>query len=535
VKRSRLSPFAAGLIAIVVIVIGSYLGFTKKIPFRSHFEIKAAFTSSNNLKPNSPVRIAGVEVGKVAKVEPTSKGADSAIVTMRINDMGRPIHADATAKIRPRIFLEGNFFVDLHAGSAGAPDLKDGDTIPATQTSTPVQLDEVLKALNSPTRKNLQLTLGELGKAFDKGLAKSFDKSLPDQAPAFKFSSIVAEALLGRRPHDLSGVVRDFATTAAALDRSPPRLKSLLTNFNIFAHSLAVEDGALQAAVGELPRTLAAAGPALDSLNAAFPPTRRFAVDALPGVRSSLPAVAALRPLVAQLNGLVGERELRGLSRDLRGATPGLVKLSTRSVGLFKQLRPLASCLNNVVLPWSKDTVPDAAFPETGPVYQSTVKWLPGLAGESRSFDANGQWFKVLGSGGLETVELGRGLFGIPLFPVEGVNPPPTARPPISPDTPCETQEKPNLETVPQGPPTATKIDTSSAAFKQRYEASKLTAIASLRSDIAATGSKLTVSTEDATKGLIDQLAARAGNLPQLRALREGKILNKRNIKKAGG
>ncbi len=27
--KSRLSPFAAGLIAIVVIVIGSYLGFTK--------------------------------------------------------------------------------------------------------------------------------------------------------------------------------------------------------------------------------------------------------------------------------------------------------------------------------------------------------------------------------------------------------------------------------------------------------------------------------------------------------------------------
>jgi phospholipid/cholesterol/gamma-HCH transport system substrate-binding protein len=530
-----MTAFRAGLIAIVVIVMGSYLGFTKKIPFRSHFEIQAAFRSSNNLKTNSPVRIAGVEVGKVAKVEPTAPGASSAVVTMRINDVGRPIHADATAKIRPRIFLEGNFFVDLDAGSAGQPVLEDGDKIPATQTSTPVQLDQVLKALNFSTRENLQLTLGELGKAMDAGLAKEFDKSLPDQAPAFKFSAIVAEALLGRRPHDLSGVVRDFATSAAALDRSPPRLKSLLENFNIFAHSLAIENDNLAAAVGELPRTLAAASPALDSLNASFPAVRRLAVDALPGVRSSGPAVAALRPLVAQLDGLVGADELRGLSRDLRAATPGLVRLSTRSVPLWQQLRPLASCINNVILPWSKQTVPDAAFPETGPVFQSAVKWLPGLAGESRSFDANGPWFKVLGSGGVETVELGNGLFGVPLFPVEGVNPPaPSARPPLRPDVACETQEVANLETIPGNAPAATKVDTTSPAFKERYEQSKLSAIAYLRDQLKRSGSDIKVSDQDATPAMIDALAKRAGNEAQLALARSGKLLNRMNLRKAG-
>ena len=32
---------------------------------------------------------------------------------MRIDDKGLPIHKDATIQIRPRIFLEGNFFVDV--------------------------------------------------------------------------------------------------------------------------------------------------------------------------------------------------------------------------------------------------------------------------------------------------------------------------------------------------------------------------------------------------------------------------------------
>jgi virulence factor Mce-like protein len=531
-----MAPFKAGAIALVIIVIGSYLGFTKKIPFQPSFQIRAAFQSSNNIKPNSPVRIAGVEVGRVTKVEPTSKGADSAIVTMKIKDDGRPIHTDATAKIRPRIFLEGNFFVDLTAGSATKPELGDGDMIPITQTATPVQFDEVLKALKAPTRQAAQQTLGELATAYKQGFATSFNRSLEDQAPAFRYSSIVLEALLGRRPHDLSGIVRDLGTTSAALDRSPPRLQSLITNFNRTASALAVQKQNLEATVRELPRTLSAAGPALDSLNAAFPSTRRLAVEALPGVRSSLPAVEALRPFVSQLHGLVGQDELRGLTADLRAATPGLVRLSTRSLPALEQLRLTASCANQVLLPWSQDTVPDKAFPETGPVYQSAVKWLPGLAGESRSFDANGQYFKVLGSGGVETLQLGNGVFGMPLFPVAGVNPPkPAARPPLEPDVPCETQEKPNLNSNPAGPPAATKVDTKSKAYQERYAKAKQTALVEMVEKFRESGQKVTPQLADATTSLVDALARRAGNTAQLKVLRDGLSLTRANIRKAGG
>ena len=529
-----MKPFTAGAIALVIVVIACYLGFTKSIPFRSHFQLRAAFSSSNNIKPNSPVRIAGVEVGKVTSVQPTAKGSDAAVVTMRINDNGRPIHADATAKIRPRIFLEGNFFVDLTAGSADKPVLEDGDTIPATQTATPVQLDQVLKALKAPTRAAAQQTISGLSDAYKAGFAKAFNKSLPDQGPAFKYTSIVLDALLGREPHDLSGVVRDLGTTAAALDRSPPRLKDFLENFDTFANSLAVQRDNLEATVAELPRTLAAAGPALDALNASFPAVRRLAVRALPGVRSSGPAIAALRPFVAQARGLVSKDELRGLVNDLAGATPGLVGVAKQSVPLLGQLRPLASCIDTVILPWSRDTVPDKAFPETGPVYQSAVKWLPGLAGESRSFDANGQWFKVLGSGGVETFQLGEGLFGTSLFPIEGVNPPkPAARPPLRADVPCETQQPPNLATVPGAPPKAMKINRSSPAVLAREAKARATAIAVLRDQLRQAGVETPVLDRDATAGDVQALARKAGNLAQLDVLRRGLPLTLQNIRKA--
>ena len=46
-------------------------------------------------------------------------------VTFTVADEGLPIHKDATITIRPRLFLEGNFFLDLQPGSPSAPDLSE--------------------------------------------------------------------------------------------------------------------------------------------------------------------------------------------------------------------------------------------------------------------------------------------------------------------------------------------------------------------------------------------------------------------------
>ena len=81
-------------------------------------------------------------------------------MTMRIQDKGRPLHADAQFKIRPRIFLEGNFFVDVSPGTAGK-EVADNHTFPVQQTDTPVQLDEVLTALQTDTREDLKTLLRE--------------------------------------------------------------------------------------------------------------------------------------------------------------------------------------------------------------------------------------------------------------------------------------------------------------------------------------------------------------------------------------
>jgi hypothetical protein len=168
-----------------------------------------------------------------------------------------------------------------------------------------------------------------------------------------------------------------------------------------------------------------------------------------------------------------------------------------------------------VLVPTGNDQIVDKAFPTHGPVYQDLAKFLPGLAGESRSFDANGQFFKVLGTGGAETLNLGNGIFGSTLDPVVGNNPPPVRnRPPLRPDVPCETQSPPDLRSIPKGPPTA--VATASAATSRREARAQDVAVELMRRQLKSQGKDTKVLDHAITLGEIRQLATRNGLTKQL-------------------
>ena len=195
------------------------------------------------------MRIAGVDVGKVKTVEAAGGRRDAAVVTMEINKHGLPIHKDATAKIRPRIFLEGNFFVDLKPGTPARAELDDGDTIKITSTATPVQLDEVLTALQSDTREDLgrprrarhalnsKPTPAEDADADPSARGRprqSFNDAYDDIPAAERSTAIVNEAFLGTEPgKDLVAADRRARRKATgALGRNEEQLKDLVTDFN---------------------------------------------------------------------------------------------------------------------------------------------------------------------------------------------------------------------------------------------------------------------------------------------------------------
>jgi virulence factor Mce-like protein len=492
-----MSPLRVGLITLAVSVVAVYFAFARGVPWGDHYEIKIQFADSVNVKERQPVRIAGVDVGKVVGVEHPDPPRRLVEVTARIDDAGRPIHQDAQVKIRPRMFLEGNWFLELSPGTDGSPELPDGGTIPAHRTAAPVQLGQVFAILQSDTRENIRTIFREYGSALEGEGADGFNRSIKYWESAYRDSAIVQDATLGLGARDLSDYIASAGRVARGLDRSPPALKSLITDFNTAAGAFARESTSLEAAIEELPRTLRAARPALRKLNTAFPPLRRLAADLRPSVREMGRTIDVSFPFIRQTRRLVSRAELRGLVADLRPTVPDLARLTRDTVPLYEALRESAGCENEVFDHFSNDKIEDPYFPATGKVYQEAPKPLPSLAAESRNMDANGQWFHVLVSAGDYTVNIGPDPNGQPqfaqaYFPVLGTLPPAPPgrrRPPLRPDVPCETQEPPDLraiagpgdQVVAQGLPDTPKART-------RYELAKYRAIRWLRGDLRRLG-----------------------------------------------
>jgi phospholipid/cholesterol/gamma-HCH transport system substrate-binding protein len=510
-RKRGLSPFKAGAIALVALVVFVYLGFTKFAnPFATPYTIHAVFSNANGLVPGSPVRIAGVDVGQVSGVgavpgcrtggslqtssETTEQQCTAADVTMTINNNGLPIHKDATFAIRPRIFLEGNFFVDVSPGTPEAPVAPSSWTFPIQQGIEPVQFDQVVTSLQAPTRANLQTLLQQFGTALKKG-GPSYNASIQYWLPAYEYSAVVSHDALGIQPHDLSDWLAEQGEVSGAVDTHPQNLENLITNFNTTAHSFAVENTALSQAVAELPQTLAAAIPALHALNAAFcsgpqvpdcapGPLPQLAKALIPGVQSTGPMIDASLPFITQLRYLVSPSELRGLTADLAATVPALTNLTRESIPLMADgVRPAASCAENVVIPWSQLTINDPHFNASNgfpprPVYVEAVDFLPGLAGESRDFDANGPYIRILGTGGTLTYSLQPGLLGQALAPLQGEEPQPPPgekAPPLEPNVPCETQQPITDLSAPQGAaPQPIATSTSSPAALARKDSAGL-------------------------------------------------------------
>jgi virulence factor Mce-like protein len=424
-------------LALVLVAVFVIAAFTTVNPFSNPYELRASFRDARSIGEGSPVRIAGVEVGRVVKLE--SNGAGAATVTMELNDDALPIHGDAELKIRPRILLEGNYFVDVNPGTPSAPALDDGSTVPVTQTATSVSLPEVLATLTSDVRDDLQTLLEEYGtKGLGRGGAEALNRAIGYFPSAYRATALTNEALLGIEPkRDLRRLLRGQSRTFAALASQPETLKQLVTDLDVVAGALAEQDRALAASVPALRDALRAGYPALADLDAALPNLRAFARDALPGVRSTAPTLDEAIPWITQARALVRPAELKGLAADLRRAVPGLVRLNDRLVPALSRLRALASCTNTVLVPFAESEIPSIEAGNSGQeVRRQILRSFVGLAGESRVHDANSPLFHVQGVTP-SSLALGNVEPAAPLDP----NTPPVHRP----DVPCETQQPPAL------------------------------------------------------------------------------------------
>jgi virulence factor Mce-like protein len=465
----RPSNAAIAIIFILVFTIGPYLAFTGHVPFTSYgYELNATFANSANVALNSPVRIAGVEVGKVIS---TSRDGDATKVTFTVEGSGRPIHDDAFAAIRPRIFLEGNFFVDLDPGSPSAPEMDSGATIPISRTSTAVQFDEVLTALQSPVRADLNHLLEGLGTAYTheptaaedatqlpevkgKTGAEALNGAFKYGGDAGRYSAQVTNAFLGTQQQDLSRLVAGAGRTFGAFAYREADLQGLIDNFNVFTGALAAQSANLSTTIRLLAPTLRTARASFVSLNRTLPPLRTYAIEFTPAVAELPGLIKASKPWLAQVRPLLSGKEGGGFARLLAESSPGLAGAAQagKEVAL-PQLNQLSLCTTKVLVPTANQTIEDR-FSTGGPNYREFLYNLANFAGVGQNFDGNGPYVRAQVGGGpllvgepnpkgnLSTDKIN---YAHTIAPPLGNQPQLGGEPPLKPDVRCYTNPVPDV------------------------------------------------------------------------------------------
>jgi phospholipid/cholesterol/gamma-HCH transport system substrate-binding protein len=468
-RRERVSPVTASLLGIALLAVVTYFAFTKAIPFQRQYTINAVVRNSNLLVPGSPVRIGGVDVGKVTSAG-RYRDTNLAVVHMQLSGGGE-IHQDATLKIRPRLFLEGNFYVDLAPGTPDSPPLNSGGTIPIAHTTEPVQIDQVLDALPVDIRSRLQQAIQGFGVALDapptageaatedpavRGLTggEALNETLSTSPQALRDSAIVSEALTGPSGRELSETISGLARAGDGLARADTQLTALIEEFDRTMQAVASNQQPLRQAVALLGPTAHNAGTAFGALDAALPATERFARDLAGGVPQIPATITAAYPWLAQAKPLLSPSELGGLLHALAPATGDLAQLTGATRRFLPRIDAFDRCITGVFLPTGNIVVGDGPLSTGVPNYREFWYAMAGQAAEAQGQDGNGNFLRIGAAGGPYTIETGQtnyyGASGTKfaqadLPPLRTRPAYPNRVPALSRRVPCDTQPVPNV------------------------------------------------------------------------------------------
>ena len=126
-----------GIFSVIsVIVTGGLVVIMGHIGLGDQTTYKAVFSNASQLLKGDDVRVAGVSVGEVKKVEVLDR--TRALVTFKVKS-DVPLTTASRAEIR-FLNLVGDRYLGLEQGKPGAPRLKKDDTLPITQTSPALDL-----------------------------------------------------------------------------------------------------------------------------------------------------------------------------------------------------------------------------------------------------------------------------------------------------------------------------------------------------------------------------------------------------------
>lgn len=259
--------------------------------------VTATFSDAAGLVPDAAVKIAGVKVGAVSKLE---VDFDKAVVTM-VLDRSAQVRDDVRAQIRARSLL-GEKYVALKPGSPDAKLLADGGAI--TNVAKAIDVDDLLRAIGPLLAEVKPEDVSKLVAAAGEVLEAAGDEAPALLGKANQLLDTLNEAaeVVPTLKADVPALVRDLRGTARRLEATIDSVDALLAKADGMATSLEPATTAAPEAVAELRALMAQLEPGMDDLRAA--------------IERSDEVVASLETVLGNVEGLDAEAVRRILREE---------------------------------------------------------------------------------------------------------------------------------------------------------------------------------------------------------------------------
>jgi phospholipid/cholesterol/gamma-HCH transport system substrate-binding protein len=204
------------------------------------YRINARFTNASQLVKGNEVQVAGVAIGTVGEIDLAPNGGRA-----RAPGHHEPrVHAAAPrdrGRSSARTSLSGiaNRYVDLRLPGGDARPIEDGGELPTVDTTSAVDLDQLLSALDGKSREDLQGVVQGFGKQID-GKSREAARGYMYLNPSLASSSRLFEEL-NRDTPELENFIQQNARLVTTLASKREDLTGLVTELSDFTGALGRE------------------------------------------------------------------------------------------------------------------------------------------------------------------------------------------------------------------------------------------------------------------------------------------------------
>ena len=249
------NPVLVGAMTVLVVLVAVFLAYNANqgLPFVPTRELKVDIASGSDLVPGNEVREGGYRVGLVSQMKPVvlKTGQIGAQLTLQLTQANGKVPVDSRVSIRPLSVL-GLKYIDLRTGTSHKT-FSDGSTMPITQTSVPVQFEDIFQTFNPKTNKAIQTNLVGFGDALA-GRGSALNDTIAKLPPLFGHLAPVAQYLSDPSTQltRLLTSLESFMGTVAPVAQTNARL---FTDMATTFEAISREPAALEATIRQSPST----------------------------------------------------------------------------------------------------------------------------------------------------------------------------------------------------------------------------------------------------------------------------------------